>query len=96
MAEKTTRQVITDRLREKALTPTQLSSDLGISTGSALSHLQHVASSMEQTNEQVIVRPPECEECGFSNFDDLLNVPSRCPECNSERVKEPAFRITER
>jgi predicted Zn-ribbon and HTH transcriptional regulator len=41
----------------------------------------------------LLVAPPECRDCGFTDFHDLVNRPSRCPECKSEGVEEPAFRI---
>jgi len=41
----------------------------------------------------LLVAPPTCDDCGFDAFDDLVNRPSRCPECKSESVTEPAYRI---
>jgi hypothetical protein len=92
-AERTTRERIADRLREEALTAGALAAEFGITTAEALSHVRHVARSLEGGDGQLLVAPPECRDCGFTDFDDLLNRPSRCPECRSESIEEPAFRI---
>lgn len=89
----TTRQRIADRLREGPATPSALAEEFAITTGSALSHVEHVSRSVDSPgeDEQLLVAPPECRDCGFSEFDDPLNVPSRCPSCRAESIEEPAF-----
>jgi len=54
--------------------------------------VEHVSRSVEGDAE-LLVAPPECRDCGFDGFDDPINQPSRCPECKSERIEEPAFVI---
>ena len=92
-ASRTTRERIADRLREEALAAGTLATEFEIRTAEALEHVRHVARSLEPTDEDLLVAPPTCEECGFDDFDDLVNRPSRCPECKSEAVTEPAFRV---
>lgn len=89
----TTRERIAERLRERPATPSALASEFAITAASALSHVEHVSRSVDSGSEgeQLLVAPPECRECGFSGFDDPLNVPSRCPSCKAESVEEPAF-----
>lgn len=87
----TTRERIAARLREDPATPSALATEFAITTGSALLHVEHVSRSVRKDDEQLLVAPPECRECGFSTFDDPLNVPSRCPSCTSEAIEEPAF-----
>lgn len=89
----TTRQRIAARLRETDATPSELAEAFGVTPGSALSHVRHVARSLASTDERLLVAPPRCRDCGFEGFDDPANRPSRCPECRSESVDEPAFRI---
>lgn len=92
--ERTTRERIADRLREDALTAGALAAEFGVTTAAALSHVRHVARSLEGNgDEQLLAAPPECRDCGFTGFDDLANRPSRCPECRSESIEEPVFRI---
>ncbi|MFW6003388.1 MAG: transcriptional regulator [Halanaeroarchaeum sp.] len=90
---RTTREKIADDLREGAETATSLSERYTISSASALRHVQHVARSVDGTDEEFLVRPPTCRDCGFDGFDEPLNHPSRCPECKSEAIDEPAFTI---
>lgn len=92
-ASKTTRQRIADRLREQALPAGALANEFDITTSAALSHVEHISRSLEGSGEQLLVAPPECHDCGFTAFDDLINRPSRCPDCKSENVELPAFRI---
>lgn len=95
MAEgsQTTREQIADELRERTLSAGSVAREFGITTEQALSHIEHIARSLDDGPEQLLVAPPECRECGFDAFDDLINRPSRCPECKSESVEEPAFRV---
>lgn len=92
-AERTTRQRIADFLREQPAEAGRLATEFEITTAAALSHVEHIARSLEGTDEQLLAAPPECLDCGFSAFDDLANRPSRCPECKSEDVTEPAFTV---
>ncbi|MFB6070467.1 MAG: transcriptional regulator [Halanaeroarchaeum sp.] len=92
-SSRTTRERIADALREGPETPSSLAERFEIARESALSHVRHVAKSVDGTGEEVLVRPPRCRNCGFEEFDDPLNLPSRCPECKSEGVEEPAFTI---
>jgi predicted Zn-ribbon and HTH transcriptional regulator len=91
-ADRTTRQRIADRLRERALPPGRIAREFDIRAEHALDHVEHIARSIDD-GEQLLVAPPACDECGFDGFDDLLNRPSRCPECKAEDVTEPRFRI---
>lgn len=93
MTDRTTRERIADRLRETTLSASALAGEFEIEVGTALSHVRHVAQSLEHADEQLLVAPPVCEDCGFEDFDDPANRPSRCPECKSEAVAEPSFTI---
>ena len=89
----TTRERIAEALRERAATPSALAETFDITPGSALSHVEHVSRTLEGSDETLLVAPPAYRDCGFDDFDDLLNRPSRCPRCKSEAIEEPAFRI---
>jgi transcriptional regulator len=92
-ADGTTRERIAARLREGPATPSAIATEFSITAGSAISHVEHVSRSVDDTDETLLVAPPECRDCGFDGFDDPLNLPSRCPSCKSESVSEPAFTI---
>ena len=92
-ASRTTRERMADRLREEPLTASALAREFDQRTSTALTHVEHIAQSVEHTDEELLVAPPACRDCGFDRFDDLVNRPSRCPECKSEAIEEPAFQI---
>lgn len=93
MDDQTTRERLADTLRERPDTPSGLATEFSLPRGTILTHVQHVARSLDGTDEDLLVRPPECRECGFDGFDEPVNVPSRCPECKHEGIEEPAFVI---
>ncbi|WP_255148653.1 transcriptional regulator [Halorarius halobius] len=92
-ADRTTRQRIADRLRRESMQASALATEFEVTTESALAHVKHVSESLSGTDERLLVAPPECRDCGFSAFDDPANRPSRCPECKSEAIAEPTFKI---
>ena len=92
-AERTTRERMADRLREEELPASALAREFDIQTPTALDHVRHIARSLAPADEQLLVAPPTCQECGFDEFDDPVNRPSRCPECKAETLSEPVFRI---
>jgi predicted Zn-ribbon and HTH transcriptional regulator len=91
----TTRQRIADRLREGPATASDLGETLSLPTPVVYDHVEHVSRSVgdDGADEELLVAPPQCRDCGFGGFDDPINEPSRCPECKSERIEEPAFVI---
>jgi hypothetical protein len=90
----TTRERIATILRDGEYTPSELADSFDSLTPPAVvDHVRHVARSLDGTGERLLVRPPSCLDCGFDRFDDPANVPSRCPDCKSERVSEPTFTV---
>jgi predicted Zn-ribbon and HTH transcriptional regulator len=89
----TTRERIADRLRENPAEPGTLAEEFTVPTSTILNHVRHIARSLEPAGERLLVAPPECRDCGFTGFDDPVNRPSRCPDCKSEAIDEPAFVI---
>lgn len=89
----TTRERIAEYLRGETAAAGVLANEFSITADAALSHVEHIAQSLEESDEQLLVAPPECRDCGFSGFDNRANRPSRCPECRSEAIEEPLFRI---
>ena len=92
-ANRTTRKRMADRLREEPLSASALAREFELRTATTLTHVEHIAQTLDSTDEELLVAPPECVDCGFNRFDDLINRPSRCPECKSENVEEPAFQV---
>jgi hypothetical protein len=93
--DETTRQRIADELRAEQATASELSDRVDAPRSVVYDHLRHVARSVEGTDERFLVAPPECAHCGFADFDDPVNHPSRCPDCRSENLTEAVFKIDE-
>jgi predicted Zn-ribbon and HTH transcriptional regulator len=92
MDERTTRQRVLDALRAEPATVSELSTRVGAPRSALYDHLRHVARSLEgDGDERFLVAPPECRDCGFADFDDPVNHPSRCPRCRSESLDEATF-----
>ena len=93
MEAETTRQRIVASLRADAETASSLSRSVGAPRSTVYEHLRHVARSLDGSDDQLLVAPPECGDCGFDGFNDPLDDPSRCPHCRSEDVREAAFKV---
>lgn len=92
-ANATTRERIAEYLRERTAAAGTIAAEFGVATDDTFTHIEHIAKSLDGTGEQLLVAPPECRDCGFAGFDNPANRPSRCPECRSEAIEEPRFRI---
>ncbi|MFB6284922.1 MAG: transcriptional regulator [Halobacteria archaeon] len=93
MDEKTTREEIADILRRDSMTARQLAEKIDGVEEAVYSNLEHVRKSLRDTDEVLLASPPECRDCGFDGFDDVINMPSRCPECKSMDIGRPVFKI---
>jgi predicted Zn-ribbon and HTH transcriptional regulator len=92
--DETTRQRLADALRTEQATASDLAAELSLPRSVVYDHLRHVARSLRGGDgDRFLVAPPECRDCGFADFDDPVNYPSRCPDCRSERIEEAVFKI---
>jgi Predicted transcriptional regulator containing an HTH domain fused to a Zn-ribbon len=91
--EQTTREQIADRLRERPQSPSAIGREFGVGADEAVAAVRHVARSVAAADEQLLVAPPACQDCGFDRFDEPASRPSRCPDCYSEAITEPVFRV---
>jgi hypothetical protein len=98
--QQTTQQLIRELLRQRpAAQPVDLKKALNddgirVSVDEVIDYIHGVKKTLDET-EQVFVAPPECQDCGFDDWDNPGNIQSRCPEkdCRSERIAEPEFTI---
>jgi predicted Zn-ribbon and HTH transcriptional regulator len=93
----TRRQEIAELLRHGALTAPEIARRIGVSVKSVIADLEHVRRSLKGGGKDAgkwEARDAECLDCGFV-FEgrERLDVPSRCPECKSEAIREAAFEI---
>lgn len=83
---RTVRQELVEVLRGPPASARDLSARLRISEREVLDHLPHIT--------DLVIEPAECKACGFV-FEARTRAkkPSRCPECKSERITPPRFRV---
>lgn len=90
----TVRASLAEVLREGPATAKELSERVGIPEKDVAGHLEHLERSLEAQGEKLVIEPAECLACGYAfTGRRKLTRPSRCPECGSERIDPPAFRI---
>ncbi len=78
-------------------TARELSGLVGISEKEIPEHLEHLRRSSTNSGERFEVAPAQCAVCGFEFRDRArLSRPGKCPECRSERMHPPSFRIVRR
>lgn len=95
-ATETSRQRIMDILRREELGFEQLRREMEVPGRALEEDLRHVERSLRHGSERLRIEPARCRACGFVFRDRVsrhLHAPSRCPECRSERISEPRFRI---
>lgn len=75
------------------MSPSELAREFDKPPVAIIRDVEHIGQSVAAAEEQLLVAPPQCRDCGFDGYDEPANVPSRCPECHSEAIDEPVFRI---
>ncbi|MFO0652166.1 MAG: transcriptional regulator [Polyangiales bacterium] len=94
-----------DALREALLTTRdtgatasarELASAAGLTEKDVIHHLEHLARSLPHEALKLVVEPATCLACEYVFRDrDRLTAPSACPECRSERVAPPSFKVAD-
>jgi predicted Zn-ribbon and HTH transcriptional regulator len=95
-ATETSRQRIIDVLRREELGFEQLRRELEVPVRALEEDLRHVERSFRRGPERLRIEPARCLACGFVFRDRSsrhLHAPGRCPQCRSERIADPRFRI---
>ena len=95
-ATETSRKRIMDILRREELGFEQLRREMEVPVRALEEDLRHVERSLRHGSERLRIDPARCRACGFIFRDRAsrhLHAPSRCPDCRSERISEPRFRI---
>jgi hypothetical protein len=90
----TARRALVDVLKEGFASVKQLSGRTGLSEKQVRDHLEHIARSLARGGDELEREASRCMKCDH-RFDDRerVSTPSRCPECRSERISPPRFRI---
>jgi predicted Zn-ribbon and HTH transcriptional regulator len=82
-------------LDNKEMSAREISQTIGIREKEVYAHLSHIARSVTAQRKKLMIIPAECLGCGFV-FENRKRFtrPSRCPECKSEHIQNPVYRIS--
>jgi predicted Zn-ribbon and HTH transcriptional regulator len=90
----TQRAAVREALLGRALTAREISVRTSIREKDVADHLGHLDRSLRRQGERLIVVPARCLSCEFEiGGRGRFTTPGRCPQCRSERVAPPAFRV---
>ncbi len=90
------REALRAALRKGPLTAKDLSAEVKIPEKEVPPHLQHLERSAKAEGERLVILPASCLACGFAfSQRTRLTTPGRCPECSSERIEPPQFKLDE-
>ena len=90
----TVRQSIQHALEQEELTAADIGQRLGLREREVVAHFDHLQRSLAHAGMRLEVLPAECRSCGFVfRQRERLGRPSACPNCRSERIEPPPFRI---
>jgi len=93
-ATSTVRERIAEALRSAELTAREISVRASVQEREVAEHLRHLERSLSHTGEQLHTRAPHCIKCGFEfSQRERHSRPSRCPQCKSERISPPSFKV---
>ena len=95
--EETLRQRIVSELSEtrEPISLRELSGLVHVSEKDLASHLAHIELSLRKTGKALQRVPAVCRTCGFEfTKRQDFQKPSGCPDCRSESISPPKFRIS--
>jgi len=95
---RTTRQRMFELLTGQELSARSLAEQLSIPVREVEDHLSHLVKTVgRQSHKQFLLIPSQCQDCRFVfKQRRRLTPPSRCPQCRSEFLSPPRYRILEK
>jgi len=91
----TVRKAISAAIDGRWLGAKDISFEVRIPEREVADHLEHLARSLRSSGGRLEIEPATCKSCGHA-LAPSLRRPSRCPECKSERLTAPRFRVASR
>jgi len=90
----TIRRYIISLLKEHTLSAKEMSLFLKISEKDVCDHLKHIKRTINKENIHLIMKPAQCERCGFEfRKRERFSKPTKCPICHSSLIYSPLFSI---
>lgn len=88
----TRRQDTIKLLSQQSMTVRELTEWFHADARDIIIDLQHIARSIKPAKLEM--EPSSCKQCGFLfKHRERPKRPSKCPECNGEKITEPVFSI---
>ena len=96
--DRTARQRMLELLEEQELSARSLAELLSIPVREVEDHLTHLVKTVRRhSDKQFLLMPSQCQDCGFVfGQRTRLTQPSRCPQCRSEFISPPRYRILDK
>ena len=89
-----TREDLIEILKERSATANDLAKEFNKSVAAIEDDLYHVRTSLRNDAEyQLMIRSAECVLCGYRFATNSPKTPSKCPECNKEKIRVASFKI---
>ena len=89
-----TRESVVEYLKENSATAVDLSKEFGRSSAGIEEDLIHIRTSLRNDpDHQLLIRPAACLLCGFTFSTDKPKAPTKCPECQEQKLRPPSFKI---
>jgi len=91
----TIRKQMIDLLEVREMSAREISQALGIREKEVYEHLAHIGRSVNANRKKLVITPSRCLGCSYVfKSRKRYTPPSRCPHCKSERIMNPAYRIS--
>lgn len=89
----TRREEIIQLLLENEMNSLELAHHFKTTKKTILSDLEHIRRSLRNKHEELVVKMPVCNHCGYTFTLTSVKEPSKCPHCNSEWIDPPTYRV---
>ena len=92
-----TREDLAEMLKEESGTAIDFAKKLNRSQAAIEEDIEHIRTTLRYDSEyQLLIRPAMCLLCGFQFKTNKSKAPTKCPECNKEKIRTPSFKIDKR
>ena len=90
----TIRKQMIGLLEKEEMSAREISQTVRISEKDVYEHLAHIGRTVNTKRKKLVITPAQCFGCGyvFKNRTRYTR-PGRCPQCKSERISNPTYRI---
>ena len=92
-----TREEVITYLKDNSATAVDMSREFNRSSAGIEEDLVHIRTTLRNdADHQLLIRPAECLLCGFVFSTDKPKAPTKCPECQEQKIRPPSFKIDQK